>query len=161
MIDKTWTGEDLVIWDYAGITGACIDRPAKVIWPYLGEKQEAWADVHFTLIAGDWQQVGGMFTNETPEGRNFWEVIKARSERELVLKLTYRRNGERDDDRKLVGYDYVTLDEVDDHTKLTMYQMLAVPVPKSYLHIAAVKHAQFMERSFRKLKQIVEQTTRF
>jgi len=148
---------DRSIWDYSIIMEVTIDRPAKDVWPYFfGDKKNIWTMEHFTTIAGEPGTVGEVYTQAYRGGQIQYETINVKPGIQLILKITYKQD-EKDEER-LVGYDFVTLNEVADHTKVVLQQAFALPVdiPKEDLAVETPKQDKKLADVLQNLKKLVE-----
>lgn len=143
-----------------------IDRPAKNIWPYFfGQKEELWSEQHYIHVAGEAGKVGEIYMQMIPGGGGqvFMEAIKVEPERQLVLKLTYKKT--EGTDSRLIGYDFHTFHEVAGHTTVVLQQAFALPIDaladdtgRNDLELATEKQDKLLVHMFQNLKRIVEES---
>jgi hypothetical protein len=158
-MDVARANADESIWDYSVIMAVTIDRPAKDVWPYLfGHKKDIWTEVQYTAIGGESEKVGEIYTDANPfhGAQLFYEAIKVMPEKQLVLKITYRKDPR--DERRLTGYDFVALNEVAGRTTVFFQQAFALPVdaPKHDLNLESAQHDKELADIFQNLKKVVE-----
>jgi uncharacterized protein YndB with AHSA1/START domain len=155
-----YANEASQMWDFAKFLEVTIDRPAKDVWPYLfGKKCAAWTKTEYTPIAGEPGKLGEIYEMAYPlanqGGHIRFETIKVDPERHLVLKITYKKNDK--SERRLVGYDFNTLREVNGRTTLFFQQASELPVdPTEDLNSLTEKHDKFLAEIFQDLKRVVE-----
>src|SRR5882724_2693263 len=99
------------MWNYSIILDVMIDRPVRDIWPYFfGKKNAAWSRTEYTIVAGEEGKVGYTFSMASfGESQLYFEVIRAKPERELVLKILWKDNPK--SELRLAGYDFFTFTE--------------------------------------------------
>jgi hypothetical protein len=147
------------VWDYSVFMELPIHRPASTVWAYfVGDRKNIWTKSDYKTVAGETGQVGEVYTHaHTVYGAQlFYEAIKVKPDRQLVLKITYRRHEK--DDRKLMGYDFIALNEVAGQTTLTFQQALAMPLEmlEDDLRFATEKQDRRLAEIFQNLKATVE-----
>lgn len=148
-------------WDYANTLEVTIDRPATAVWPFFfGKKKDQWTRSDYTTVAGEPGKAGEVFMHEyTVLGERsffFYEAIKVIPERELVLKITYKKKAE--DKTELIGYDLLALKETAGRTTVELQQLVAFPttVSRTDLNLETEKHDQFLADILQGLKKLVE-----
>jgi len=153
------------MWDYSMILEVTIDRPAKDVWPYFfGEKNATWSKSEYTIVAGQEGEVGYTYSMDSPKYgvTYFFEAIRVKPEKELVVKITYRELVEKmeagQDVRKLMGYDMFELKEVAGRTTVAFQQAFAQPleVPEDDLGAHTESTDKFLTEIFQNLKKSVE-----
>jgi hypothetical protein len=147
------------VWDYSMILEVAISRPAREVWPHLieAEKRNVWTSSDYKTVAGKEGAVGEIFTHSHRFNgvEVFYEVIKVKPERQLVLKITYK-DGE-SGELKLLGYDFHTLRELAGQTVVEFEQALAFPlVPREAFHQMTERQDKRLGDLFQNLKTIVE-----
>jgi hypothetical protein len=155
--------EAKAMWDYSTIVEVTIDRPAKDVWPYFfGHYKSAWSlpdNKTYTTIAGQAGQVGEIFAMDNPlsdrGGQLLFEAINVKAQKMIVLKISYTESAT--SERKLSGYDFVTLNEVAGRTTVVLQQAFELPAePQSDLNLQAEQQDDMLAGIFQKLKSMVE-----
>jgi hypothetical protein len=147
------------VWDYSVFMELPIRRSARTVWAYfVGDKKNIWTKSDYKTVAGETGQIGEVYTHaHTVYGAQlFYEAIKVTPERQLVLKITHRRHEK--DDRQLMGYDFIALNEVAGQTTLAFQQALAMPLEmlQDELHLATEKQDRRLAEIFQNLKATAE-----
>ena len=147
------------IWDYSLIAAITIDRPVKDVWPYFFEdKKGIWAKVAYLAVAGESEKVGEIYSmiSAGHEATWFFETIRLKKEKQLVLKLTYQKYG--DAEKTLLGYDFYEFRETAGRTVMAFQQVfaMAVDVDREKLDELTQNADRHHAETFRNLKGLVE-----
>jgi hypothetical protein len=144
------------IWNSSKFLEVTIDRPAKVVWPYLFRKNnDVWSRTAYTTVAGHSGQVGEIYEMPFEGGFLAFEAITVTPDRHLVLKITFRNPD--DERRNLCGYDFFTLKEHEGGTTLAFQQAVQLTVDKTENLVERTeKHSRFLSEIFEDLKRMVE-----
>jgi hypothetical protein len=148
-------------WDYSAIFDVVIDRPAKDVWPYFfGRKRDAWAEHDFVPIAGEPGKVGEIYASGERKlhgVRWIMYTIRAKPEKQLVLKMTYQANDKAEE--KLGGYDIIELKESAGRTTVGFRQAVAVSIDaldQKDLKVVTEEQDTFLNKILQNLKRMVE-----
>jgi len=143
------------MWDFSNITEVTIDRPAKVVWPYLFRPHnDIWSRTAYTTTAGEPGKVGETYAMAFQYGGQLlFETITVDPVRRLVLKILQRENA--NSKSTLVGYDFITLSEAAGKTKVMLQQAFELPVEPE-----TAKHDKFLYDIFQDLKTMVESASK-
>lgn len=151
--------EQRPLWDFAAMVEVTIDKPARSIWPYFFEKKkEIWSNAEYVPVAGESREVGELYmmtTRPTRGGHLFYETINLVPEKYLALKITHREDEGKE--RKLVGYDIVSLHEAAGHTTAMLHQVFTFSVEPELDRVKGTQRQEgFLNEIMRNLKAAVE-----
>lgn len=149
------------LWDYAFSGAVIIDRSAKQIWPYFFGDKKGWSNAEYTTVAGTPGQVGEVYVMNRPShashgARMFYEAIRIEPEKEIILKIDYQDGAS--DEKKLMGYDLVMLEEMQGRTRVLLQQVFTKWVDADVdLTQETARQNGFLPQILQNLKRWVEQ----